>query len=178
VIVTIAYATVEGQTRRIAEAVAATVRAAGHRPELIEAHPGERFWLDEADAAILCAPVHGGRYPPEFEALASDWAERLDRIPSAFVSVTLAILGDAAERKEAEGYAEAFEDHTGWRPRRVHHAAGALRYSAYDFLKRWIMRRVAHDKGIASDADQEFTDWPALEAFVRAFLAEAAPASA
>lgn len=173
-IVTIVFATVEGQTRRIAEAVAETVRATGHVAELVEAHPGERFWLDEAAAAILCAPVHGGRYPPDFEALATDWAERLDRIPSAFVSVTLAIIGDAKEQAEARQYTVDLEKHTGWHPGRVHHAAGALRYSAYDFFKRWVMRRVALDKGLPADADQEFTDWAALDAFVRDFLAAAA----
>lgn len=173
-IVTIVYATIEGQTRHIAEAVAATVTEAGHRAELIEAHDGERFWLDEAEAAILCAPVHGGSYPADFEALAKDWAERLDRIPSAFVSVSLAILGDAEEVAEALAYPATLETETGWHPTRVHHAAGALRFSQYDFFKRWVMRRIALDKGLPADADQEFTDWSALEAFVRAFLAEAA----
>lgn len=172
-IVTIAFATIEGQTRRIAEAVAETVRAAGHTAEIIEAGPGERFWLDEAGAAILCAPVHGGAYPAEFEALAKDWAERLDRIPSAFVSVSLAILGDAAEQEEARRYASDLATRTGWHPARVHHAAGALRFGEYDYFKRWVMRQMARSRGLPADTDQDFTDWAALAAFVRGFLADA-----
>jgi menaquinone-dependent protoporphyrinogen oxidase len=177
VIVTIVYATIEGQTRQIAEAVATTVRSAGHKAELIEAHPGERFWLDEAQAAILCAPVHGGRYPETFVTLAADWAERLDRIPSAFISVSLAIRGEATEVAEAHAYAATLETETGWHPTRVHHAAGALRFSEYDFFKRWVMRRIALDKGLSADADQVFTDWARLETFVRAFLDEATAAT-
>lgn len=50
-------------------------------------------------------------------------------------------------------------------------------FSQYDFFKRWIMRRIAREKGTPSDTSQdyEFTDWLALDGFVDDFLAGAGP---
>ena len=56
------YSTIEGQTRKIAEAVASHLDTQGHMVMLTDANrddcdPGT------SDGAILCAPVHIGRYP-------------------------------------------------------------------------------------------------------------------
>jgi len=49
--------------------------------------------------------------------------DTLERLPSAFFSVSLAAHGDT---EEAEGYVERFEQETGWRPARVALFGGAL----------------------------------------------------
>jgi menaquinone-dependent protoporphyrinogen oxidase len=172
--VAIVYATVEGQTRRIAEHIAARVRAAGHETAVADANADAPAALAGAAAAILAAPVHGGRYPAAFEHLARAERDRLAAIPTAFVSVTLAIIGEAAEREEAEAFPTRLAEASGWRPTMVHHAAGALRYSEYDFFKRWIMRLIARQHGYGDGAgDREFTDWDALDRFIDGFLAAA-----
>lgn len=171
--VLVVHATVEGQTRRIAERVAETVTGGGHAPRPFEAAAGSPpAFPATAGAAILCAPIHIGRYPTAFEAAVHAWSADLARRPSAFVSVTLAIASDdAAERAEAEAFAARFAARTGWQPDRVHHAAGALRFSEYGVLRRLLMRRVAAAEGHPGSRDREFTDWAALAAFVRDFLA-------
>jgi menaquinone-dependent protoporphyrinogen oxidase len=53
--------------------------------------------------------------------------------------------------------------------------AGALMYSKYNFLLKWIMKRIARKAGFDGPAtrDYEFTNWPAVDRFV----AELAPAA-
>ena len=67
-----------------------------------------------------------------------------------------------------------FEHRTQWTPREVHHAAGAFRFSQYDFLKRWALKYIAYRKGQPTDTskDYELTDWDALGAFVDSFVAK------
>ncbi len=70
--------------------------------------------------------------------------------------------------------ADAFFAETGWHPAAVHHAAGALRYTKYDFLKRLLMRHIAAKEGgdVDTSEDHEYTDWEALAAFVQDVLAD------
>ena len=60
-------------------------------------------------------------------------------------------------------------DETGWRPARVLPVAGALAYSRYNFLIRFVMKRIARKAGAPTDTsrDYEFTNWPALDTFIR-----------
>jgi menaquinone-dependent protoporphyrinogen oxidase len=174
----IAYATIEGHTRKIAQAVADTIEKAGHRVRLMNVGELIEYTLEPADGVILCAPIHGGHYPQPF----LDFVEResvwLSGLPSAFVSVSLSITSDNAdERTEVRNIAEALADATGWAPQAVHHAAGALRYTEYDFFKRWMARRLAGSRGAPVDTGRNFelTDWPALAAFAETFVASARP---
>jgi menaquinone-dependent protoporphyrinogen oxidase len=67
--------------------------------------------------------------------------------------------------------AAEFVERTGWRPREIHHAAGAFRFTEYDFLKRWAMKYIAFRRGQPTDAsrDYELTDRAALAAFADRF---------
>lgn len=168
------YATVEGQTRKIAETIAARLKEAGHGVELREAN---RNTADPAgfDAAILCAPVHIGSYPSPFVHFAVRWKDALNAMPSAFVSVTLAIVSDdAQEQAEAEEFPRQLAKRTGWTPGFVYNCGGALRYTQYDFFKRWMMKRIAAKEHRPTDTSQdyEYTDWTALSAFVDQFAAK------
>jgi menaquinone-dependent protoporphyrinogen oxidase len=163
--IAVVYATVEGQTQRVAEHAAERMRGAGHAVDLASAEGGGRDAIAAAEAALLLAPVHGGRYPAALVHLARDEAARLNAIPSAFVSVSLAIIGEEEERDEAEAFPLRLAEATGWQPGAVHHAAGALRFGEYDFFKRWIIRRIARTHGYGEN-DREFTDWDALAAFL------------
>ncbi len=54
----------------------------------------------------------------------------------------------------------------------VHNAAGALCFSKYNFLKKWILKKiVAKETGpLDTSRDYEFTDWPKLFSFVDDFV--------
>ena len=66
---------------------------------------------------------------------------------------------------------------TGWQPAFVKPVAGALMYSRYNLLIRFVMKRIARQAGASTDTsrDHEFTDWAALDVFVESLLQSAAP---
>jgi menaquinone-dependent protoporphyrinogen oxidase len=179
-IILIAYATVEGHTATIAGRIATQVEAAGHQAIMADlSQPG--FGLPaRIDGAILCAPIHVGRYPQNFIRFIQDWKSELAAVPNALVTVSLAIASqNEPEREEAMAYPGRIKDETGFTPQMQHHAAGALKYIEYDFFKRWMLRRIAEKEGAPVDTwrDHVLTDWAALEGFVRTFLTRAGSAA-
>lgn len=54
--------------------------------------------------------------------------------------------------------------------------AGALLYTRYGWLKRWIMRRIVRKAGgdVDTTRDYEYTDWIALRELARRFAARLA----
>jgi menaquinone-dependent protoporphyrinogen oxidase len=144
------YSTIEGQTRKIAEAVASHLETQGHMVMLTDANQVGFTDPGTSDGAILCAPVHIGRYPTPFVHFVRDWREVLNEMPVAFVSVSLSIASaDEEEKTEARNYPVQLSDETGWKPGSVLHCAGALKYTQYDFFKRWMLKAIA-----AAEADR------------------------
>ena len=66
---------------------------------------------------------------------------------------------------------EAFSARTGWHPGRAVSFAGALPYTRYNPLLRFVMKRISHTTDTSRDHD--FTDWKAVRAFADA-IADAA----
>lgn len=170
----ICYGTTEGQTRKIAEFVADIVKKHGHEAALFDAIEVGEVEASRCQAAILAGSVHIGRYQTALVHRIRRWHERLNAIPSAFISVSLAAAGDDPhEHAEIDEIAQKMFNDTGWHPARTLHAAGALRFTQYDFFKRWAMRLIALQRRekIDTHVDTEYTDWPAVTRFVEDFLA-------
>lgn len=173
--VIVIYATVEGQTRKIARHIAGTVQSLGHDVTVFDAADLGDLDLGLADAVIAAAPVHIGKFPASFVQWVADHAAELNDRRTAFVSVSLGAASQFdAERREIAAIADEFLAETGWHPSGLHHAAGALRYTKYDFLKRLLMRHIAAKEGgdVDTSEDHEYTDWEALAAFVQDVLAD------
>ena len=174
--IVVGYVSVEGQTRRIAGEIAAHAENAGHAAVIMNIAEMPEYTLERPDRIILCSPIHAGRYPSAFVDFVHREAEWLNAVPSAFVSVTLSIISeDAGERAAARHYPQQLLAETGWTPQAIHDAAGALRYTEYDFFKRWMMKRISKAEGgpVDTSTDHEFTDWAKLHEFVDTFLSAA-----
>jgi menaquinone-dependent protoporphyrinogen oxidase len=184
------YATHEGQTKRIAEHMAASVRAHGLLADVVNAaHIPDGFSLDVHSAAIVAASVHGGRHEKEIVRFVKDHVKELERLPTAFVSVSLSEAGAedamAAHENRARSAADAtrmideFLAETGWRPTLIKAVAGALLYTKYNFLLRCVMKRISRQAGGTTDTskDHEYTDWVALDRLVDEFVAHVGPAT-
>jgi len=182
------FATREGHTRKIADRIAADLRA--HDVD-VDVHDVRTLhsaidWSQYA-AACVAASVHGGRHEREVIEFARRHRDDLQRLGAAFVSVTLSEAGAEdphapAERRErsaadVQRLIDVFVEETGWRPGRSLAVAGALAYSRYNILLRFVMKRIARRQGASTDTsrDYEFTNWPALDRFVDG-LAQAAAA--
>ena len=164
----IVHASGEGQTLRIAERMAEQMRRRGHAVTLA---PCRRFSPPPSpagfDAVLVGSSVHMGNHAQSAERFVTTHIGYLERLPSAFFSVSLSAASPRPEvRAAAKGYLDDFLKETGWRPRYTAIFAGALRYSRYTPLKRWIVARVSVEEGWASEdpRDHEYTDWPWVRA--------------
>ncbi|MGH9630975.1 MAG: flavodoxin domain-containing protein [Bryobacteraceae bacterium] len=175
----ILYATREGHTRRIAEHLGAALRTRGFSPELVDAaHLPASLSLSAYCGAILIASVHVQKHEREMTAFVKRHVSELERLPAAFLSVSLSEAGAedraapsdrrARAANDAQRMIDAFLDETGWHPSKTRAVAGALLYSKYNFLLRLIMKRIARKAGGDTDTskDYEYTDWVALDQFV------------
>lgn len=183
--VLILYATREGHTRHIAEHICDMLTAQQCVCKVGDAaQMPEGFSLASYSAAIVCASLHMLKYEREMVRFVKSRLVDLQSIPAVFVSVSLAERTVEDETAPAEKRAEAragiqrtideFLAETGWRPSRVVAVAGALQYSKYDFVTRFIMKRISKAEGgpVDTSHDYEFTDWVKLDAFVEKFVSE------
>lgn len=172
--VLIVYATKEGQTAKIARHIAQSLTAVGHAAELFDVeHPTPRLDVERFQFAIVGAPVHAQGYPRAVARFVRKNRAFLERIPSAFFSVGLAIASKHSDgRAQTMPLVQKFLAESGWRPRRVEFVAGALQYSKYNPLVRLVMRHIAEKEGGETDTsrDYEYTDFAAVERFAREFV--------
>ncbi len=175
--VLIVFATTDGQTRKVATFMADRFSALGHAVTLVDVdqiqpNPGP----DAADAIVVAASIHVGRYQSSIIRFVKASVAALRTKPNAFVSVSLTAANeDRDERKALRKWIGQFRRRTGWQPRRVHHVAGAFRYTQYGLLRRWAMLLFALRRGASTDTtrDHELTDWDDLRRFVDDFAGAA-----
>jgi menaquinone-dependent protoporphyrinogen oxidase len=185
--VAIFYATREGQTRRIAEHIAACLRAHSVEADAFDVRQlhAPLDWSPYSTACIA-ASVHIGHHEPEMITFVKNHRHDLERLSAAFLSVTLSEAGaedhtQSPERRQqsaadAHRMVEVFVEDSGWRPAHALCVAGALKYSQYNFLIKLVMRHIARKAGAPTDTsrDYEFTDWWALDRFVEEVVRETA----
>jgi menaquinone-dependent protoporphyrinogen oxidase len=168
----IAYGTSEGQTRKIAEAVAARVHELGHDGDLFDtvSSPGDMH-VDSYDKIIVAGSVHQQRHQEFVELFVTARLAELQKRPTLFLSISLSAAFSEGI-PEARSYVDAFLVGTGWTPTQTLLVAGALRYGEYDYFKEQIIehivlksRKVEGPKG-----DYDFTDWAALFQAVDSFV--------
>ncbi|WP_112320982.1 flavodoxin domain-containing protein [Oceanibium sediminis] len=170
--VMILYATVEGQTEKIARFAADTVRAAGRQPVLVNSDTQDALALEGVEAVILAAPVHERRHPPSFERAISAHRDELAARRTLLLSVSLsAAFPDGHE--DAEDYLLEMKMRTDFTPDSEALVAGAIKSRDYDYFKSVVVRHVVlRDRDVdASVTEHEFTDWDGLEQLITGFLA-------
>ena len=176
--VLVAYASKHGQTRLVAERIAAVLSDLGLDADLrdLEARDADP-WPPDYAGVVVAASIHAGHHQKSVRHWAQAHATTLGLEPSAFVSVSLTAADDSDEaRARVRELIDAFTDETGWYPNETLACAGALRYREYDVATRVLMRLIARRHGQPTDVheDVEFTDWDAVERFARGFFATVA----
>jgi menaquinone-dependent protoporphyrinogen oxidase len=168
----IAFGTIEGHSRKIAEWIADHVRTNGHNSRVIDVS-ALQVTIDVAgdDAVMIIAPVHQKTHPEAVLDFIFAHRDSLNANPTAFISVSLSAAFDGGQA-EARSYVDRLLKCADWQPAVTHLAAGALRYDEYDYFKEQIIRHVVLRGRGAADVkgDHEFTDWKALGRFVDDFV--------
>jgi menaquinone-dependent protoporphyrinogen oxidase len=163
------YGTRFGQAEAVLRRVVRRLSTAGHSVTLVNARTiPESLRLDHFDGVVVAASIIMGRHPSHIRAWARSHAAALSRLPGAFISVSGTSPESRPEwRKGAEEYVARFAVQTGWHPRWTAVFGGALCYTRYDPVTRWIMKRIAAKEGGPTDTsrDHELTDWDAVDRF-------------
>jgi menaquinone-dependent protoporphyrinogen oxidase len=159
--------TSERQTARIAQHVAAVLRAFG---DTVDVHDVAGAPLPEAyDAVVVGDSFHTVCQSRAIGRYLRDHAMALGHLPTALFEVSLEVTPDALPAVGAEGAVQDLLHRTGFDPDVVGLFAGALVYTRYG----WVQRRAAD--AISSRVvdeidlrhDREYTDWQAVEQFAR-----------
>lgn len=178
--VLVIYGTTEGHTAKIARSIADTLRERGAEVDVAEASTDSQG-PEGYSAVVVAASVHGGTYQRSVQGWVRTHGQALRDRPTAFVSVCLAILEkDPKAQQDLNRVIDRFLTTTKWQPTVKKAVAGALLYTRYSWLKRWIMKRIASKAGGDTDTtrDYEYTDWSEVRGFAELFGERVAAASA
>jgi menaquinone-dependent protoporphyrinogen oxidase len=172
----IVYGTTDGHTRKIAGVLAEDLRAQRCSVDLLDAGGSLRHRSPaDYDGVIVAASVHIGSYQSGVKRWVRTHAATLNRIPTAFLSVCLAVLEKRPEaQREIRAIMQRFFRDCGWQPTLTRLVAGAVLYTRYPWLKKWMMKRIVAKAGGGTDTtrDYEYTDWNDLRDFAGEFVAK------
>jgi menaquinone-dependent protoporphyrinogen oxidase len=160
-----------GATEKIAKRIGEWLKEADHTSDVH--HVSEVLEIHDYDVVIACSPVYAGKMPEEFSKWIIKHSVFLSARQSAFLMVSLTKAGVNAEAAvELDKIVSDFLADTEWKPTQVLQVAGALWYKKYNFLMRWVMKRIAAKAGGDTDTSKnyEYTDWKTLKADVFEFV--------
>lgn len=171
--VLIAFATTEGQTRKIAEKIGFYACARNHEVELYDtASLTDVPMVDDFAEIIVAASIHEEHHQESAINFVAAHLDQFRRKPSALVSVSLS-AAIPNEHMEAQRYVDRFISTTGWSPANILLLAGALSLPKCDYFQRQVLKHILEKFDNNLDQDfYEFTNWSILEGFIDKFLRE------
>jgi menaquinone-dependent protoporphyrinogen oxidase len=170
--VLIIYGTTEGHTRHMCQFLEAVLTEDGYEVTCCDA-AFEPIVLTDYDLCFIAGSLHVGNFQPALLEYVRNHHEALNTMPAAFLPVSLSAAGHNPDDWEGlDDCVARFLQSTGWKPTAVHHVAGAIRYSQYDFFKRLALKFIAKRRGqdTVTSRDYDLTDYDDLSIFVRQFV--------
>ncbi|MEO8139910.1 MAG: flavodoxin domain-containing protein [Gemmatimonadota bacterium] len=168
------FGTTDGHTAKVAHVLGENLQNAGATVHIVDAGAGHSDPRPrDYDAVIVAASIHISAYQPSVSRWVRTHNQDLSGMPTAFLSICLGVLQPEPEvQKELTRIMEKFFASVGWRPTVSRSVAGALLYTRYGWLKRWMMHRMSRKAGVETDTsrDYEYTDWGELRALAESFL--------
>lgn len=155
----IVYSSSHGQTREVAQRIAGRLRERAFT--VVIADTGQPVHLPSPagfDLVIVGSRIQFGRHSASVVAYLHQYRRELEATSTAFFSVSMAAANGG---EDPNGYLAAMFESVGWRPPLTVAFAGALKYRRYNFLLRFVMKRIAKAGGHATDTsrDHVYTDF-------------------
>lgn len=173
--VLIAFASREGQTRKICAHAARHLEAQGCTTQMIDLTLGAPdTWVSGCDAALVAGSIHRGRMDQSLLSFLMRNGAALGRVPTGFMSVSLSAAAvDAGSRAALDELTSQLLYDVGWHPDQVLHVAGAVDPEQLNLLERAAVHAVMMHRGVPLDSHgpTELTDWTQVDAFVGELLA-------
>jgi len=161
----ILYASNHGQTRTIAFELERELRALGADVAVHDVTANELPEPTAFDAVVLGSRIQFGRHAPAMVAYIRTHRAALEQVPTAFFSVSMAAANGG---NDPNGYLDTLFSAVGWKPRIAVALAGALPYRRYNFILRFVMKRIARAGGHSTDTtrNHEYTRWDQVHELV------------
>lgn len=168
----VAFGTSEGQTRKIAEAVAARVHGLGHVGHVFDtAGSLAGIDVDSYDKIVVAGSVHQKRHQESVEDFVTAKLPVLQNKPVLFLSVSLSAAFSEGIA-EAQSYVDAFFANTSWKTAQSLLVAGALQYTEYDYFQEQVIEHIVLKgrKMEGPKVDLELTNWASLFQVIDSFV--------
>jgi menaquinone-dependent protoporphyrinogen oxidase len=171
----IVYGSTYGQTAKISERLQQLLACQG---AFVTAYRGDKLpatlRLEDYDAILVGASLIRDQYQKYIERFVLERRRELQRVTSAFFAVSGSAAGPASEQRAALDRMKAFCMKTGWVPTLSASFGGAISFTKYNVLLRWVMKRISQKKGgpIDTSKDHELTNWAQVEEFARELVAQ------
>lgn len=162
----IIYSTVDGQTKKICEFLAAQLKLKNKKVSL---YPISDFQEQVSffDTLIIGASIRYGKHNELLTLFINKNREELEKINTAFFSVNLVARKSGKDRAETNPYVIKFMNTINWKPNLVDVFAGSLDYRKYGFFDRLMIKMIMKfTHGPTSTKEPiEYTDWERVSSF-------------
>jgi menaquinone-dependent protoporphyrinogen oxidase len=162
------YGSSEGHTEKIATVMGNALIDAGFAADVIEAGTVDPD-VASYDGVIVAASLHRGFFQKSLVSCVHTHRAEIAARPNAFVPVCLAVMqkNDPRVAADLDLVMQRFVASSGWTPSHTNFVAGALPYTRYNVITRWLMKRIAAKAGGDTDTSRDYvyTDWNEVKAF-------------
>jgi menaquinone-dependent protoporphyrinogen oxidase len=175
----IIYGTRYGQTAKVAEHMRTALAADGFDVTVADAAVASPDINPERyDGVLVGGSLIRGHHQRAIRRFIIRHLHRLTVMPSAFFSVSgSAASAEARGQTDARAAVQRFLTETHWDPDMMTTVAGAMAFTKYPLLLRWVLREISRRAGGPTDMskDHEFTDWAQVADFAHRFGHVVAP---
>ena len=172
--VAICFESYLGQTEKVAQYLRDIYAGRGINASLLRCKdPASSLEAREADAVLIGSPIRAGRYHKKVLAFVKNNADWLkEKKTGLFVVCLTAKSSDEQAQKEIQKYMDEFRGLAGLSPALSRAFGGALVYTKYNFILRYIMKRINQKYGGDIDTSKDFiyTNWDEVKSFADEFV--------
>lgn len=162
----IIYSSVDGQTKKISEALLQQIQQQQIAAELYSIEHFKED-LNDFDLLVIGAGVRYGKHNLKVRQFVDSNKDNLSRLTTAFFSVNLVARKSDKNSPDTNPYLIKFLKEVNWTPDLQDVFAGKLDYKAYSLLDRIMIKlimKLTHGP-TKSDSAIEYTDWGRVREF-------------
>ncbi|OBW94155.1 protoporphyrinogen oxidase [Gallibacterium salpingitidis] len=160
----ILYLSHDGQTRKIAEAIAAQLTGQCVMANLLE---NMSIDLTPYDRVVIGASIRYGKFNPKLFTFIREHKQQLKAKQGALYTVNLTARKADKNTPQTNVYTRKLLAKIAWQPQLVQVFAGALLYPRYTWFDRTMIRFIMKMTGGETDPRKEieYTDWQQVRNF-------------
>jgi menaquinone-dependent protoporphyrinogen oxidase len=161
------YSTHDGQTLKICQHLANAIESAGESVELASLAQCESLDWNTISTVVIGASIRYGHLNKALDRFIEKNKAQLAQRKNGFFCVNLTARKPDKNTPETNAYMKKFLTLSPWQPQLQAVFAGALLYSKYGFVDKFMIRLIMKITGGETDTskDIEYTDWHKVDDF-------------